>query len=78
MSVTVRFIEGKAQDFPQATSATNRGPIFTVAKHDSTKRDLAEVKSFLSKDVTVAEVFEGGALKRIVNGSGQSHFDPRD
>ena len=71
MAVTVYFIDGGRKEFPSATSATNRDPVFTVARYDTTKRDLVEIESFLSKDVATAEVSEAGVRQQIVGGSGR-------
>jgi hypothetical protein len=71
MAVTIHFADGRTEDFPRATSATNRGPILTVASYDKAKRDLVEVKSFMANEVAMAEVFENGVLSRLVNGSGR-------
>jgi len=71
MAVTVHFVDGRTEDFPSATSATNRGPVFTVARYDRRRRDLVEVRSFQSSQVALAEVFEGGVLKNIIAGAGR-------
>jgi hypothetical protein len=73
MAVTVHFIDGRTETFPLATSATNRGPVFTIARYDKAKLDLVEVSSFMSDQVTVAEVFDGAVLKNVISGSGRTN-----
>ena len=69
MAVIVYFANGDSQRFPKATTASNRDPIFTVARDDEATRELVEVGSFLATNVRMAEVFEGETLTEMIAGS---------
>jgi hypothetical protein len=71
MAVIAHFLDGTTQTFPGATTATNRDPMFTVARYDKGSRRLVEVASFMSKNVTVAEVSELGRGTSVIAGSGR-------
>ena len=67
--VTVYFHEGDPQSFATATGAVNRGPVFTVHRYDTRKRDVVEVRSFLTEHVAYALVDEHSRPTQYVAGS---------
>ena len=67
--VTVYFHEGDPQSFVMATGAVSRGPVFTVHRYNTRKRDVVEVRSYLTEHVAYALVDEPGCPTQYVAGS---------
>jgi hypothetical protein len=69
--VKVHFHDGSDEVFPNATGATNRGPLFTVHRYDTAARNNVEVRTFPTETVAYALVDERG-VERYVGGSARS------